>query len=286
MFKKALAAAILLGCGLAHAFMPSNGTWVVTSELNGKPGRGLAIDAQNGTLVMQMYAYEPSGQPTFYMTSGALTNNRFAAPLIRYKGGRFLGSGPMSGSEDRNMGQVSMRFTSGVSGFITLPGEQEVAISRFNFGYPAVASSLRGIWTMTSIGSEGLQTLGVELTRQTSATSNGNGLMTSGDSLFGCEHQIRGALAGETLCVWINSSGQILRSYRFVYSVNDGEGTSSTNGNRPNQRLVIKRLTTPQDVGTGIVYENSAPAEPVYTALHEHIENLSFNAAPLPAEQE
>ncbi|WP_047218439.1 MULTISPECIES: hypothetical protein [Delftia] len=286
MFKKALAAAILLGCGLAHAFMPSNGTWVVTSELNGKPGRGLALDAQNGTLVMQMYAYEPSGQPSFYMTSGALTNNRFSAPLMRYTGGRYLGSGPLSGTEDRNMGQVSMRFTSGVSGFITLPGEQEVAISRFNFGYPAVASSLRGIWTMTSIGSEGLQTLGVELTRQTSATSNGNGLMTSGDGLFGCEHQVRGALAGETLCVWINSSGQILRSYRFVYSVNDGEGTSSTNGNRPNQRLVIKRLTTPQDVGTGIVYENSAPAEPVYTALHEHIENLSFNAAPLPAEQE
>ncbi|AEF87682.1 hypothetical protein DelCs14_0643 [Delftia sp. Cs1-4] len=286
MFKKTLAAAILLGCGLAHAFMPSNGTWVVTSELNGKPGRGLAIDAQNGNLVMQMYAYERTGEPSFYLTTGALSNNRFSAPLIRYKGGRYLGSGPMSGTEDRNMGQVSMRFTSGVSGFITLPGEQEVAISRFNFGYPAVASSLRGIWTMTSIGSEGLQTLGVELTRQTSATSNGNGLMTSGDSLFGCEHQVRGALAGETLCVWINSSGQILRSYRFVYSVNDGEGTSSTNGNRPNQRLVIKRLTTPQDVGTGIVYENSAPAEPVYTALHEHIENLSFNAAPLPAEQE
>ncbi|ATH12252.1 hypothetical protein CHL79_07325 [Delftia acidovorans] len=286
MFKKILAAATLLGCGLAHAFMPSNGTWVVTSELNGKPGRGLALDAQNGTLVMQMYAYEPSGQPSFYMTSGALTNNRFSAPLMRYTGGRYLGSGPMSGTEDRNMGQVSMRFTSGVSGFITLPGEQEVAISRFNFGYPAVASSLRGIWTMTSIGSEGLQTLGVELIRQTSATSNGNGLMTSGDGLFGCEHQVRGALAGETLCVWINSSGQILRSYRFVYSVNDGEGTSSTNGNRPNQRLVIKRLTTPQDVGTGIVYENSAPAEPVYTALHEHIENLSFSAAPLPAEQE
>ena len=286
MFKKILAAATLLGCGLAHAFMPSNGTWVVTSELNGKPGRGLALDAQNGTLVMQMYAYEPSGQPSFYMTSGALTNNRFSAPLMRYTGGRYLGSGPMSGTEDRNMGQVSMRFTSGVSGFITLPGEQEVAISRFNFGYPAVASSLRGIWTMTSIGSEGLQTLGVELTRQTSATSSGNGLMTSGDGLFGCEHQVRGALAGETLCVWINSSGQILRSYRFVYSVNDGEGTSSTNGNRPNQRLVVKRLTTPQDVGTGIVYENSAPAEPVYTALHEHIENLSFNAAPLPAEQE
>ncbi|MFG0674056.1 MULTISPECIES: hypothetical protein [Delftia] len=286
MFKKILAAATLLGCGLAHAFMPSNGTWVVTSELNGKPGRGLAIDAQNGTLVMQMYAYEPSGQPTFYMTSGTLTNNRFAAPLIRYKGGRFLGSGPMSGSEDRNMGQVSMRFTSGVSGFITLPGEQEVAISRFNFGYPSVASSLRGIWTMTSLGSEGLQTLAVELTRQASATSTGSGIMASEDGQFICEHQISGALAGETLCVWVNRSGQILRGYRFVYSVNDGEGVSSTNGNRPDQRLYVKRLTTPQNVGTGIVYANSAAAEPAYAALQEYIESLTLNAAPLPAEQE
>ena len=285
MFKKALAAATLLGCGLAHAFMPSNGTWVVTSELNGKPGRGLAIDAQNDTLVLQMYAYESDGQPSFYMTSGKLVNNRFAAPLMRYKGGRYLGSGPLSGYEDRSMGQVSIRFTSGVAGFITLPGEQEVAISRFSFGYAAVAPSLRGVWTMTSLGTEGLQSLAVELTRQTNATSNGNGLMTSDDGLFGCEHQVRGALAGETLCVWINSAGQIQRSYRFVYSVNDGEGVSSTYGNRPNQRLVIKRLTTPQGAGTGIVYEKSAPAEPVYTALHEHIENLSLNAVPLAIEQ-
>ncbi|MDR0227256.1 MAG: hypothetical protein LBI66_12640 [Burkholderiaceae bacterium] len=279
MFKKALAAATLLGCGLAHAFMPSNGTWVVTSELDGKPGRGLAIDAQNGTLVMQMYAYESSGQPTFYMTSGALSNNRFAAPLTRYKGGRHLGSGPLSGSEDRNVGQVSMRFTSGITGFITLPGEPEVAISRFNFGYPAVVSSLRGIWTLTSTGSEGLQTLAADLRRQAGATSNGNGLMSTDNGDFGCEHQVRGALAGETLCVWINtSSGQLLRSYRFIYSVNDGEGVSSTNGTRPNQPLVVKRLTTPQGVGTGIVYANETPAHPVATALHAHIEQLSATA--------
>lgn len=286
MFKKFLAAATLLGCGLAHAFMPSNGTWVVTSELNGKPGRGLAIDAQNNTLVLQMYAYENSGQPTFYMTSGTLSNNRFSAPLMRYKGGRYLGSGPLTGVEDRSMGQVSIRFTSGISGFITLPGEPEVAISRFNFGYPAVVSSLRGIWSMTSMGSEGLQTLAAELKRQTSATTNGNGLMATENGDFGCEHQVSGALAGETLCVWINNSGQLLRSYRFVYSVNDGEGFSSTNGNRPNQTLVVKRLTTPQGVGTGIVHAANAPVEPVHTALHQHIENMSFNAAALPATQD
>lgn len=286
MFKKTLAAAILLGCGLAHAFMPSNGTWVVTSELNGKPGRGLALDAQNGTLVMQMYAYEPSGQPSFYMTSGALTNNRFSAPLMRYTGGRYLGSGPLSGTEDRNMGQVSMRFTSGVSGFITLPGEREVAISRFNFGYPAVASSLRGIWALTSFGGEGVFSDVVNMQLQTPATANGNGLMETTDRLFGCEHQVRGNLAGGVLCVKITSSGQLLRSYYFVYSVNEGEGNSRTNGTRPEQVLVVKRLLDPQGVGTGIVYAADAPVDPVPTVLHDIIENLSFNAAPLPAEQE
>ncbi len=286
MFKKLLATATLLGCGLAHAFMPSNGTWVVTSELDGKPGRGLAIDAQNGTLVMQMYAYESNGQPSFYMTSGALSNNRFSAPLMRYKGGRHLGSGPLSGSEDRNMGQVSMRFTSGVSGFITLPGEREVAISRFNFGYPATASSLRGVWNMTSWGSEGLQTVAAELTRQGGATANGNGIMATEDGQFLCEHQVRGTLAGQTLCVWVNSSGQILRGYRYVYSINDGDGISNTNGDRADQRLFVKRWTTPQNVSTGIVYANSAPAEPAYSALLEYIESQSLNATPLPGEQE
>src|SRR5256885_6012133 len=58
MFKKTLAAAILLGCGLAQAFMPQSGSWVVNSELDGKPGRGMVVDAQNGTVALQMYAYE------------------------------------------------------------------------------------------------------------------------------------------------------------------------------------------------------------------------------------
>ena len=141
----------------------------------------------------------------------------------------------MSGSEDRNMGQVSMRFTSGVSGFITLPGEQEVAISRFNFGYPAVASSLRGLWALTSFGSEGVASEVVNMQLQTPATANGNGLMETADRLFGCEHQIRGNLAGGVLCVKVNNYGQLLRSYYFVYSVNEGEGSSAPMAPAPNR---------------------------------------------------
>ncbi|AVP56601.1 hypothetical protein C7H73_02180 [Pulveribacter suum] len=158
------------------------------------------MDAQNGTLVVQMYAYESNGQPTFYLASGALQNDRFSAPLMRYSGGRYFGSGPRSGAEAGSPGNVNVRFTSGTTGFITFPNEPEVAISRFNFGYAFAPASLKGIWTLTSFGSEGMLADAVEFTRLEDATANGNGIMVSPNGLFGCEHQVRGQLAGGVLC--------------------------------------------------------------------------------------
>lgn len=280
MFKKVLAAVALLGVGLAHAFMPQNGTWIVTSELDGKPGRGLAMDAQNGTLVMQMYAYENTGLSSFYLASGALSGNLFTAPLMRYSGGRYFGSGPRSGVEAGTPGNVSIRFTSGTTGFITFPGEPEVAISRFNFGYPFAAPSLQGIWTLTSLGSEGLLADAVQLSVPSSATSTGNGIMASSNGLFGCEHQVSGTLAGGVLCVKINSAGQLLRSYYFVYSVNEGEGKSNAYGTGTDQMLTVQRLTTPQGVGTGIVYKSAGEEVPPHPALGAYITQLAAQSQP------
>lgn len=280
MFKKVLAAVALLGAGLVHAFMPQNGTWIVTSELDGKPGRGLAMDAQNGTLVMQMYAYESNGLSSFYLASGALSGNLFSAPLMRYSGGRYFGSAPRSGVEAGTPGNVSIRFTSGTTGFITFPGEPEVAISRFNFGYPFAAPSLQGIWTLTSLGSEGLLADAVQLSVPGSATSTGNGIMASSTGLFGCEHQVSGTLAGGVLCVKISSAGQLLRSYYFVYSVNEGEGKSNAYGTGTDQMLTVQRLTTPQGVGTGIVYKSTADAAPPHPALYSHLSQLAAEGLP------
>lgn len=87
MWKTKIAAiALLWGTGIAHAYMPQAGTWVVTSELDGKPGRGLAIDVQNDTLLMQMYAYEASGEPTFYLAVGKMVDSSATAELTRYTG--------------------------------------------------------------------------------------------------------------------------------------------------------------------------------------------------------
>lgn len=277
MFKKLICTAALFAAGMASAFQPQSGTWAVTSELNGKPGRGLAMDVQNGYLVMQMYAYEGDGRASFYLTSGAIdSNNAYYGPLTRYKNGRFFGSGPRTGEEDVVAGNVRIRFTTGTTGFITFPGESEVAISRFNFGYAAVPASLKGIWTLTSMGSEGLLADAVELTRQTPASTGGNGVMETPNGLFGCEHQTRGSLAGGVLCVKINSSGTLQRAYYFLYSVDSGEGYSSRAGTGTEQMMFVQRVTTPAGVGTGIVYksepESGAPSHP---ALRAHIEQLA-----------
>lgn len=280
MLKKWLGVAVLLGSGMAHAFAPQSGTWVMTAEVDGKPGRGLSIDVQNTTFVMQMYAYESSGQPTFYLAVGEVADNKVTAPLNQYRGGRYFGSPAMSGTETGTAGNVTIRFTSGTTGFITFPNEPEKAISRFNFAYGAVPESLRGIWSFNSIGSEGLQSELVELTKSVGASTNGNGLMTTANELFGCEHQIRGTLAGNVLCVKVNASGQLLRSYVLVYSVNEGEGYSLTSGSSAQQMLQLRRITTPKGEGTGLIWKDAeAPVPGAAAALVQHLESLSSASA-------
>ena len=275
-FKKWGAAALFMCAGLVHAFAPQAGTWVVTSELNGKPGRGLAIDVQNNTLVMQMYAYESDGHPTFYIASGAMANDQFTGPLTRYSGGRYLGSGPLSGAEAGNMGAVKFRFTSGVTGFITLPGESEKAISRYNFAYGFVPASLMGVWTFTSIGTEGLLADAAQLSENLGATSTGNGVVASSDGLFGCEHQTSGAAAGLVLCVKMTAQGTLSRGYVMSYSVNEGEGYSQRSGTGTQQLLSVRRLTTPSGNGTGIIVKSDEVAADNF-ALREHLAEMAAN---------
>lgn len=120
--KHAIAWAAVALTGMAHAYVPQGGTWIVSDEVNGRPGRGFAIDVQNDVLVMQVYAYESSGQPTFYMATGRLDDNsELTTRLGRYEGGRFLGSGDRSGVERGSPGNVRIRFVSGTLGYITLP---------------------------------------------------------------------------------------------------------------------------------------------------------------------
>ena len=218
----------------AQAFVPSAGTWVVNEEVNGKPGRGLAIDVQNHVLVMQMYAYEQNGQPTFYMGSGNLNNQQATMSLNRYQGGRYLGSGDRSGVERGSPGNVRIRFTSGTQGLITLPGEGEKVIKRFQFGYDNTPQALLGLWSVVYANEAGkIEHDPIELTRVTNGSSFSNGMAVSYDGLFACEQMIRGTDAGKTQCVKFRSStsSESVRSFVMQWSVNMGEGDwRNTNG--------------------------------------------------------
>ena len=132
----AAAGFILAGVLPLHAgplFDVQNGTWVVTEEVNGQPGRGMAMDVQDGILVVQVYNYEKSGQPTFHLTSGAIVEGKFTGTLMKYRGGRYFGSGPLEAVPDGSAGDVEIQFSTATSGTIQLPGEPPVPISRFKF---------------------------------------------------------------------------------------------------------------------------------------------------------
>ena len=247
----------------AQAFVPSAGTWVVNEEVNGKPGRGLAIDVQNHVLVMQMYAYEQNGQPTFYMGSGNLNNQQATMPLNRYQGGRYLGSGDRSGVEAGSPGSVNVRFTSSTTGFIRLPGEGEKAISRFEFGYSrSDAASIMGTWAFIGAvsGTSTTYTEVEDLYKNIGPSStSGAGLVVNKSLTFACEQQVSGQLAGLTLCIRLSSTGQTQRIYAIRWSLHDGEGDLNDKNGKFLGAAFARRLIDGRNNGTGLL--RSAEAE-------------------------
>lgn len=135
MRLSSLIVASLLACSAnswaARNFTPQAGTWIVSSELDGKPGRGLAIDVQGNTFFMQVFGYEKNGDATFYTATGQLDGNSVTAPLVRYTGGRSFGSAARDAVEDSSPGDVTVSFSNGLKGTVQFPGEAPAAIERF-----------------------------------------------------------------------------------------------------------------------------------------------------------
>ena len=266
MFKHTITAAALALTGMAHAFVPQGGTWIISDELNGAPGRGFAIDVQNDTVVMQVYAYERNGQPTFYMATGHLGDNNIVdARLGRYEGGRYLGSGPQSGVERGSPGNVRIRFISGTQGFITLPGEPEKELKRFQFGYDNSPQALLGLWSAVYANTAGrIEHDPIELTRVTQGSSFSSGMAVSYDGLFACEQMIRGTDAGKTQCVKFRSStsSDSVRSFVMTWSVNQGEGSWRFTNGSDEGAVYANRLMQGSGRITGILRKVPAEATP------------------------
>ncbi len=126
-----VATATLSSAWAARDFTPQAGTWIISEELDGKPGRGLAIDVQGNTFFMQVFGYEKNGDATFYTATGQMDGNTVTAPLMRYQDGRSFGGDARDAVEDGSPGAVTVSFANGMQGTVQFPGEQAVAIQRF-----------------------------------------------------------------------------------------------------------------------------------------------------------
>lgn len=262
MKKFIVAAMAALLSATALAFTPQTGTWAVTEEVDGTPGRGIALDVQNDIIIMQIYAYKPTGESAFYLFTAPLRDDSASGPLHTYTGGRYFGSERRVGVEAASPGDVSMRFISGTEGYIRFPGEAEKHFSRLDLVYGQSAESLLGLWGLMSLGSEGALAGTAPLNRVIPGTANGSGIAVDAVNSFACEHQVRGELAGAVLCVEMRN-GIPRRTYLFSLSINDGEGVnyrtaSNYTQSGPLQDLVVKRLRTKADTWTGAIGKSSS----------------------------
>lgn len=250
----------LFGCALAwgiqaHAMTPfsnftvSPGNWVVTSEVNGLPGRGMGIEVRDNTLVMAVYNYTASGEATFHLTAGPMTANYFTGQLQAYKGGRYLGSSARDASPDGSAGEVKLHFTSSTTGTITFPGEQPLEISRYLFdgtqqGQFMLPGSL-GLWFLTELDNSN-DPLGSSVLMLTANKDSGQ--LTSffivDGSLKGGAPCQTGAASGITACTisWFNGT-PVIASVELQRFGRQLEGSiSKTTAPNTRNRLVGARL--------------------------------------------
>ena len=136
-FGRLLVSAAIAGLSLpALAVLPQAGLWTIGQELNGEPGRGIQLDRQSGnTIVLSYFGYRADGTSMFLQAGGKLAadGKTFTGDLKEYKGGAAIAAPTKSAVEAANYGAVTVKFDSTVSGKITLPGEAEVAFTRFTF---------------------------------------------------------------------------------------------------------------------------------------------------------
>ncbi len=104
--------------------VPQVGLWWNPAE----PGTGYSLDLKHGILVVTIYSYTASGEPIWYLASGPITNNTFAATLDKYGGGQCISCGFKAAALRGNDGTIGIIFTSSTTATVALPGGRLIAI--------------------------------------------------------------------------------------------------------------------------------------------------------------
>ncbi|MPM05477.1 hypothetical protein SDC9_51767 [bioreactor metagenome] len=124
---------------------PTSGAWMIEEENTGKPGRGIFLDVQDDTIIVQTSDYLSNGEPTFHLGTGSLnptatstSDTTAATPLILNEGGRYFGGPAQSGKEVATAGPVSLGFSRYIPGAVS-------EITDFGYGSIALPSETRKV---------------------------------------------------------------------------------------------------------------------------------------------
>lgn len=97
-------------------------------------GRGYSIEVQGGTLFMVAFMYDASGNPVWYLSSGAMQSaTRYAGRLLTVRGGQTLTGPYQAPAGNTDIGSISFDFTTADRAIMTLPSGKVVALTRFRF---------------------------------------------------------------------------------------------------------------------------------------------------------
>ncbi|MEO8306006.1 MAG: hypothetical protein ABI724_17995 [Betaproteobacteria bacterium] len=111
----------------ASAIAPVAGVWWNPNE----SGTGYGLDYQSGTLLVQIYSFQPGGQSQWYLAAGQVNANVFTATLDKYAGGQCISCSYTPATHVGNDGNISMTFTSPTTANVVLPGGRQIQIQRY-----------------------------------------------------------------------------------------------------------------------------------------------------------
>lgn len=223
-----VACSLLLISSSAWAFMPAPGIWNFTAESTGvnagKPGRGFMVEVQNEVLFLSYFGYRADGSSVKYYAAGPIVNNTFTSDMLDIVGGTAIGGPYKPAVVNGSIGTVSLNFTSGTHGWITLPGDIPREIYKVEFGYAAGPDGLLGTWLLSTLTTTGpLSEAKTLTTKLGTSTSTGNGVVTTTSYDFFCEYQVSGTFTGMVVCGDLPLQ-QYSNAYIFKFSGDVGTG--------------------------------------------------------------
>lgn len=109
--------------------VPHSGWWWNAAE----GGRGYAIEIRNGNLFMAGFQYETTGSPTWFVSTGSMTDPmHYVGQVSPYQGGQTLLGAFHAATPGASLGQISLSFAGANQGSILWPGGQVTPITRFD----------------------------------------------------------------------------------------------------------------------------------------------------------